>query len=316
MPQTALAEKNKPLTWREILALQEGVIHRQQALIGGMSRAEWRWLVGPSGRWQTPLAGVAVAHSGPPTDRQLAWVAVLRAGRGGALSGDAALVHFGVKRLTVVRHDVVVPAPRQVRPAVGELLTMQPHQAVGTHLWTSTFPTMRMANKLAATLHAAAWAPDDEQAEERLALSVQQRLTTVAPLRVVLAQMPCLPRHGLIAEVLDDIELGATAKSEIDFLRFCRRHGLPLPDQLQLRVRTSNGTRYLDARWSWLSITIEIDGAHHMWAKQWHADTLRSLELAVARRGTREEVHRVTRGMLRHHEAETAALLRRLLVPA
>lgn len=315
MTPDALARKlpPKPLTWQQRLALQDQTIHRAQALVSGMTRAQWAWLIGPSGRWQTPLAGVAVAHTGPPSDKQLAWVAVLRAGRGAALSGDAALVWFGAKRLTVVEHDVVVPAPRQVRRAVGELVTMQPHQAVKTARWTAGFPQMRLANRHAATLHAFAWAPTAEQAEERLALSVQQRITCVASLRTVIPHMPCLPRHALLLEVLDDMELGATAKSELDFLRFCRKHGLPLPDQLQLRVRADGKTRYLDARWSWLRVSVEIDGAHHMWAKQWDADTLRSLQLAVARRGTGEELHRVTRSMMRHHEQETAALLRALL---
>jgi hypothetical protein len=191
---------------------------------------------------------------------------------------------------------------------------MQPHSIGKLQLWSAGRPHLRLVHAHAATLHAVAWAATDEAAEHRITLAVQQRLTTPRSLRMSLEQMPRLPRHALVLEVLADVELGVTAQSELDFLRFCRRHGLPVPDQLQVKVR-AGGTRYLDARWSWLRITVEVDGAHHMWVEQWNADTMRSLELAVAARGTSEQLVRVTRTMLRHHEVRVAGLLRALLVP-
>jgi hypothetical protein len=300
-----------PLTWQDLVAKQDGVLARRQALTSAMTADEWSWKIS-SGRWQLVCDGVAVAHSGEPNALQLSWAAVLKAGRDAALTADAALVHFGAKRLTVAEHHVAIPAERRARRVSTPWLTMVPHRIEKLALWTSGHPELRLVHKQGATLHAAAWASTDEEAEHRLTLSVQQRLTNVSGLRIVLEQMPRLPRHALIAEVLDDVELGAHAQSELDFLRFLRRHGLPLPDQLQVRVR-AGGVRYLDARWSWLRISVEIDGAHHMWAEQWNADTLRSLELAVARRGTGEQLHRITRSMLRHHEPEVAELLRQLL---
>jgi hypothetical protein len=307
------AAQPAPRTWRDTVAQQDGVLCRAQALAGGLTPDAWAWKVA-SGRWQLPCDGVAVTHSGEPTPLQLRWVAVLKGGRDAALTGDAALVHFGAKRLQVVQYDVAIPAERRARRVETPSLVMQPHRIEKLELWTAGHPHLRLVHKHAATLHAAAWASTDEQAEHRLTLAVQQRLTAVTSLRLTLTEMPRLPRHALILAVLDDVELGATAQSELDLLRFCRRHQLPMPDQLQLRVRTRT-TRYLDARWSWLRITVEIDGAHHMWVEQWNADTMRSLELAVASRGTREQLVRVTRSMLRHQENETAGLLRRLLVP-
>jgi hypothetical protein len=50
-----------------------------------------------------------------------------------------------------------------------------------------------------------------------------------------------------------------------------------------------------------------------MWVKQWNADAMRSLQLAVATRGTGEQLHRVTWNMIRHHAEETARLLAQLL---
>lgn len=311
MPHSAA--EPAPRTWRDVIVEQAGVLARSQALAGGLTSDAWTWKIA-SGRWQLLCDGVAVTHSGEPTELQLRWAAVLKAGRDAALTGDAALVHFGAKRLEVVQYDVAIPAERRVRRVEAPLLTMQPHRIEKLKLWTAGHPHLQLVHRHAATLHAAAWAGTDEQAEHRLTLAVQQRLTAVTSLRLTLADMPRLPRHALILSVLDDVELGATAQSELDFLRFCRRQRLPLPDQLQLKVRAGN-TRYLDARWSWLRITVEVDGAHHMWVEQWNADTMRSLELAVAHRGTGEQLVRVTRSMLRHQEQETAGLLRRLLVP-
>jgi hypothetical protein len=195
-------------------------------------------------------------------------VAVLRAGEGAALTGDAALVWFGAKRLTISAHDVAIPERRQVRAARGELLTMQPHRLRHLKKWVAGHPYLRVVHRHAATLHAAAWAPTDEEAEHRLTLAVQQRLTTPRSLHLTLEDTPRLPRLPLILQVIEDVELGAHARSELDFLRFLRRYRLPLPDQLQLRVRAGATTRYLDAHWSWLRLTIEVDGAYHMWVKQ------------------------------------------------
>jgi hypothetical protein len=54
--------------------------------LGQMSREELRWRVA-SGRWQRPCHGIVVAHSGPMTQRQQLWVALLWAGEGAVLAG-------------------------------------------------------------------------------------------------------------------------------------------------------------------------------------------------------------------------------------
>lgn len=164
----------------------------------------------------------------------------------------------------------------------------------------------------AAVLHAAAWATSDQAAEWRLAAVVQQKLSSVLQIRHTLAQMPRLPRRALIRSILDDVELGAHAGSELQFLRFCRAHGLPLPDEMQLRVR-AGGTRYVDAHYRRQRLSFELDGSHHRSAGQWEADLLRSLHLAVAARGSGEQVIRLTPGQLRHNAGEVAPLMRALL---
>ena len=302
-----------PPTVVELLDRQRLVISRPQVLAAGHTDEWWDHKL-DSGRRTGLGPGVAVAHSGKPEVEQLRWAAVLHGGRDAALTGDAALVHFGVKRLTVTSYDVAIPSERRMHHVVTEHLTVEPHRVKHLELWSAGHPHLRLVHVHAATLHAAAWAESDEEAEHRLTLVVQQRKTTPAAIRISLAQMPRLPRRALITEVLQDVELGAHAQSELDFLRFCRRNGLPEPDALQVKVR-AGGTRYLDAYYRGRRLIIEVDGAHHRWARQWEADTMRSLQLAVATRGTGEQVVRLTRAMMRHHETETADLLRQLLLP-
>jgi hypothetical protein len=163
-------------------------------------------------------------------------------------------------------------------------------------------------------VHAAAWARSDAQAEFLVAATLQQRKSSVPQVRRLLTEMPELTRRSLVREVLSDVELGATAVSERRFVEMCRRWGLPLPDQMQLRLRSGGRTYYLDARYARQRITIEVDGAHHRETAQWEADALRALRVVARMPG--EQVIRITTGMLRNHEAEVAALLLSILVEA
>jgi hypothetical protein len=235
----------------------------------------------------------------------------LYGGRGAALSGDAALVQLGLERLVPRTLDVAVPLERRVRPArpVGGPAVV-PHRVQGLQRWEHPGSGPALLTAHAAVLHAAAWAPTDRAAEWRLAAVVQSRLSAPRLIREALAQMPSLHRRALIREVLDDVELGAHATSELEFLRFCRRNGLPLPDELQVRVR-AGGVRYLDARYRRQRVTVELDGAHHRPVGQWEADALRTLHVLASARD--EQLVRLTRGNLRHDEPVVAQLLGQLL---
>jgi len=104
----------QPLTWAEIAESQDGVVARRQALAHGLSKAAWDWRLS-TGRWRLVLPGVAVLHSGTPTDSQRAWASVVHAGTGAALSGDAALLAHGITLSTPSAIDVAVPWPREAR---------------------------------------------------------------------------------------------------------------------------------------------------------------------------------------------------------
>lgn len=311
------ARKVTPPTWDELLVQQDGVIGRRQARLGGLSEDAWQWRL-DSGRWQSVLPGVAVAHNGEITDRQRAWASVLYAGSKAALSADAALIEYGMRVPSPAVVHVAIPerriVVRQSFPAQGDqTLRLVPHRVRGLELWTHPARQPALLRVDPAVLHAAAWATSDRAAEWRVAAAVQQRLVRPADLRSTLEGMPRLRRRGLLGIVLDDVEFGAHAASELDFLRFRRRHGLPPPDELQRPVRTGK-VRYLDAWWKRQRVTAEIDGAHHRLVGDWDDDALRANDVVIAEQHDRLLLLRFTTGNLRHEGPRVAAQLRAVLL--
>jgi hypothetical protein len=295
----------------KLLDSQDGVIARRQALKSGMTDEAWEWRI-TSGRWRRLVPGVAVNHTGEPTRRQLAWAGRLHAGDASLLSGDVALELRGFKGPLTTDIDVVVPAEqRTVRALLLPKVEVVPHRTTRLRTGRWSVAGLPCVDPHLAVLHAAAWAPDDRGAEWRVAAAVQQRKTSVPQLRATLVQLPRLKRRVLLRAVLDDVELGAHAGTELAFLRFCRTYGVPLPDSLQLAVRQGSRRHHLDARYTRRRVTVELDGAHHRDAGQWSADTLRTLRVAAAMPG--EQVLRLTMNNLRHDGPETAELLRAVL---
>ncbi len=279
--------------------------------LGGMSRQELRWRV-TSGRWQRPCHGIVVAHSGPMTEKQRLWAAVLWAGHGAVLAGLTAVrpdglegfpghgvaadqpIHLlvpsdrSVRRkspgLPVVVHDAIALAPEDIHPL------RQP-------------PRTRIARSL---VDAAAWMATDRGAQAVLAAGVQQRLVRVADLTAVVARNQRLPRRAMITATLDDIAGGAQALSELDFTRLLRRHRLPEPDRQAQRLDSCGRRRWLDAVWEAARLIVEVDGIHHMEAAQYWADTERDNDFTLG--GYR--VLRFPAFVVRYHPGHVAGKVR------
>jgi hypothetical protein len=307
---------DRPAPWREVLVAQSGVIGRQQALVGGLTAEQWQWRL--ETRWQSLLPGVAVAHTGPVTAAQQAYAAVIYAGSGAHLTADAALLQLGMMLPSPGVLHVAVPEDRAVRRQVfasrGDepVVRLEPHRLRGLQTWRHPVRTPPVLRAPVAALHAAAFAPTDRSGEWRLAASVQQRITRPADLRAALQQLCRLPRRALIRTVLDDVELGAHAASELDFLRFLRRHRLPPPDRLQRPVRWGT-VRYLDAWWERPRVAAEMDGAHHRMVGSWDEDVLRANGVVLRERHDRVLLLRFTAANLRHDADLVAAQLREAL---
>jgi hypothetical protein len=139
-----------------------------------------------------------------------------------------------------------------------------------------------------ATIDAAAWSPDITTATRVVVAPIQQRFTTAARLREVLAAAGQVKFRPLLRSFIADLEGGAEALSEVAFIRWCRKHGFPKP-KCGARVDSRGRRRYLDVEFRLPSgkvVRVEIDGGIHLnLATRW-ADTAKDNDDVIARRTT------------------------------
>jgi very-short-patch-repair endonuclease len=296
--------------WKTLALAQDGVLARGQGLRTDLSEDAWQWQRDRR-LWTALLPGVMATHSGTPTRNQQRWASVLRAGAGAALAGDAVLEAHGFPFGSLdVLHVAVPDRTAGVAMAFPDGVRYVPRSVSGLTDMVVHLHGLPVMNTPYAVLFAAAWAPSDRAAEWRLATSVQRGLAHPDQLRTTLRELPYLHRRALIATALDDVGRGAHALSELDFLRVVRQHQLPEPDELQVRVRTGSGLRFLDGRYRRQRVRFEVDGAHHRYVETWEADALRGNDLAILGRGSDEICLRFTGSQVRHQGAQVAAQLR------
>nr|MDT0663491.1 hypothetical protein [Micromonospora sp. DSM 115978] len=301
------------LDW--LLFEQSGIVTWRQA-VDELGPSRVRHLLA-TGRWQRLCRGVLAAGTGPLTREAQSWVAVLAAGDRAVLAGLAAARAGGLRgrwRRQVL--DVLVPYPRHASRLPRTFPPGLPAVKVRRtrHLPDSDIQFARpMRTTMArALVDAAQWAASDREAQELLATGCQQRLVTTGELAKALDQMPQVPRRELIRLTIDDVAGGAEALSEIDFVRLCRRHQLPPPDLQERRSDGEGRNRYLDAYWREWRLHVEIDGAHHMDARQWAADMHRQNEVWL----TGDRILRFTAFDVRTRPAFVASQLHAALVAA
>jgi hypothetical protein len=119
-----------------------------------------------------------------------------------------------------------------------------------------------------------------------MAAAVQQRLTDADKLLAELISAGAVRHRRLLAAVLTDIGGGAHAVSEIDFVRFCARNGLPKPTHQAVRRDSKGRRRYLDATLvgpRGRIVRVEIDGALHLVVQTYWSDMYRGNDLSIGR---------------------------------
>ncbi len=232
---------------------------------------------------------VVATTTGPLGRDAQRWAAVLSAGAQSALCGLSALEAHGLRgwgRAEVVvrvSRGRAVAGPPWVRATTGR----SPVRVVRR----GGLPVVAVED---AAVGAAAASPSAAAAGGLLAAVVQQRLTTPARLRdAVLAAGPVRHRAELLA-VLDDVEGGAQALSEVRLVRLCRSAGLPVPVQQAVRLDATGRRRYLDALWELddgRCVLLEVDGVGHVEEGRWYDDLLRAAEVSRPAGGARDHVH-------------------------
>ncbi|MEG3635605.1 hypothetical protein [Micromonospora palythoicola] len=294
---------------------QAGVVTSAQAR-SVLSDGTVRGLV-RSGRWRAISRGLLLTGNGRLARDQQLWVAVFAAGAGAVLAGATAATEAGVRGLRPEPLHVLVPASRRVGRTILRQLPIDMTAVVvhrtsilpAEHLQVARPPRTTTARAL---VDAASWAPSSRVAQETLAAGCQQRRVLPEELAAVLDVLPRTPRRMLIRQTIDDIAGGAQALSEIDFVRLCRRAGLPRPDLQQRRTDAAGRTRWLDAYWREWGVHAEIDGAHHMDVRQWTADMRRQNDVWTAG----ERILRFPAWLVRAHPEQVADTVRRALLAA
>lgn len=262
-----------------------GLHSLQCGVLTAASAASWvgsaavRWRL-RSGRWQRPCYGIVVTHSGPLTNEQMLWVAVLSAGSGAALAGLTAARLDGLNGFDDGRIHVAVHATRHVRIRLPGVTVHRARSLSPRDVHPLRLPPRTRVPR--SIVDAASWMRSDNGARTVLAAGVQQRLVRADDLAAELARRAWLQRQSLIKATITDITAGAQALSELDFSRLTRRYGLPEPSRQVLRRDSAGRNRWLDAYWEGARLVVEVDGLWHMDAAAWWADMRRDNELTIS----------------------------------
>lgn len=258
------------------LAEEQGqVLSRRQLYAAGITRWEVRAHV-RARRWQTIGDQSVALHSGEVSELGMHWAAVFQGGPRARLDGASALIASGLNRFSQEKIRVSVPRGAKVRRT--PLFNIrQTRRWVADDQMLGGIPRARPAS---AGVRAALWAKTDRQATLILTMVVQQGLTTVEELAKQALLIRRDKRRTLVQVVVLDLMDGATSLGEIDFVKECRRRGLPPPTQQVVR-RGRGGRYYLDMYWKEWRLVVEIDGIHHAWAENLVTDALRQNTISL-----------------------------------
>lgn len=289
----------------DLLARQHGMVARRQLAIHGIDADRVRNQL-RAGRWSTATPRVIATFTGPPSEEQRRWAAVLHAGPTSMLGGLSASSAHGLRGWGRDEITVWVDGDLSVEPVAGVRFfrTRRPAQQL-------VHPSGRLP---AARLEPAVllWAAYDalpRAAVGVLAATVQQRLTTAPRLLEWVERLRPLRRAPLFRSVLADVAAGSHSAAELDVVRLCRRFSLTEPHR-QRRRRDRDGTvRWTDCEWDLLDgsvVLLEVDGALHVEVTAWTADKRRTRRLAGPGRiqlgctavELRTEPHEVARDLL------------------
>lgn len=231
-----------------------------------------------SGRWQQPVKGVVVCHSGALTYDERLRCELLAQHRAAVLSGLTAAALDGLQGFPTTRIYITVPHDVRARRRDG-VVVWRSRTLGADDIHPVRHPRRTRLSR--SLVDAAAWATSDLRCQAILACGVQQGLVTAQSLEEVVRRLPNVRRRGLITETIKDVGGGSLSEYEILFLRLCRRYGLPRPTRQRRRRDGSGRWRYLDIEFDEFGLVVEIDGMQHMEALSWWEDMMRNNELVV-----------------------------------
>jgi hypothetical protein len=260
---------------RRIFDEQDGVATRPQLAEEGWSWSAIRAQI-DGRRWQELNEHVVVNHNGPLTHRQRMWAAYLSAPQPAAMCGLTAMAQWGVTGYETEDVHIVVRRGARLMPVRG--LTIVVHESrrlEASDISSGRAPAATSLRR--ATVDAASWSRDTWTSYRLFVAPIQQRRETASALREELLAAGQIKHRRQLIALANDLCGGAQALSEVEFLRFCRRHGLPQP-KCQRRMDSAGRWRYLDAtfrRKDGSLLRVEIDGGIHLSLAVRSRDTLK-----------------------------------------
>ena len=255
----------------DLLRWQAGVVSRRQLAEVGARPHDVRRLLRRR-ELNVVWPGTYVGHTGPLTEEQRAWAAVLHFAPA-ALCLESALPRPDPRKPI----HVAVGLERNVRPVDGVRVHRVAHLDVRRHP-TALPPRVRIEH---AAIDVALAQPDVAAAFRVLAHVCQTRQTKPSLIAAALRGRPQVPRRQLLLELLDDLDTGACSVLEREYLRLERLHGLPTARR-QRRDTLRGRPYYRDVPYEDYALDVELDGrAFHDTAGARDADLERDLDTVV-----------------------------------
>jgi hypothetical protein len=241
-----------------------------------------------SGRWQEPVRGIVVPHSGALTQRERWQVALAFAGPDSCLSHHSALALWGAKaqelrvarRVAGVQGDYVPLAEGgmvEVSRVHGQ--HMSSHGFVVVHQSRRALEPVELCGLRATRVARAATdvaitATRRRDVDHVIADVLQRGLCAVRDLEEEAARLGRYLTPWL-RQALDDAKRGMRSVGEADLRRALELAGVPEPEW-NAAIETPSGTYFVDAYWRKRRVAVEADGAEfHLSAGDWQADLRR-----------------------------------------
>jgi hypothetical protein len=226
---------------RELATRQDGVASFPQLYALGLTRAQIRAELRAE-RWRRHGSQAVAVHNGELTTLGSFWAATLNVGADAALDGASAPIAVGLTGFEETSIHVSVSKGTRYRRARGVRIHETRRRRPGD-VESGGPPQVRTA---VAAIRAALWARTNREAALILAMTVQQRLCSIADLAMAFAAIRRHRRRTFVRDVLTDVAGGAESMGELDFAAECRRRGIPQPSR-QVRRRLRSGAAFLDA---------------------------------------------------------------------
>ncbi len=242
----------------QLIKRQNLVVTRRQALDRGLHPNVLHRRARAGGRWQEILPGVYLTVTGTPTPDQRDAAAMLYAGRGGTLTGAAALRRHGL-RVQSDLVDVLIPANRRRQSTAFVVI----HRTRRLPPYVCYKGQVQYALPARAVADTARDLHDLGAVRAVVAAAVQGGKCTIEQLD---AELTCGPVHGsaLFRAALAEVAQGARSGPEAVLLGLIKRGRLPLP---LLNARLYLGNELIarpDAWWPDYGVAVEVD------SREWH----------------------------------------------